>query len=163
MKTSKGTILLASGVFVVGAGVGGLGTYTYLKENGKLLVKAENVDPPEVENITKRDTSLPSDTLSPTLVIKEVDKYTDKEVKLRGFLIQVSDNNYTIAGQEEKDPGALSVDFAGSNVDPKQYVSFYTNQQQSQQNGGTNQPVTLKGKIVNEGGKLKLTVTSIEK
>lgn len=160
-RISKSALLLSIGTLIVGAAIGGGATYGYLRHENKILTPVTDQPKTPAPNERKADVSLPDGTVSPTTIVNDIKKYTDKNVKVRGLIIETGDNAYVIAGQETKEPGALAVDFTKSNVNPTEYVASYADQQKSAQKGGTGNPVTLAGKLNNTQGRVTFIVDSV--
>lgn len=159
-KISKSTAIIA-GAFVLGIAAGGGATYGILYKTGNLRIVSEKATPSEIRSPQKPDATLPENTISPTDLIKNFDQYKDKDIQVRGMLIQAGENNYLLVGQEKDQPGAIQADFSGSNIDVSKYVSNYTEKSTSEASLGSGLPVTVKAKVVSDNGRYKLKITEI--
>ena len=124
-KPTNKAILVTVAAAVLGAAAGSGVTYLAVHKQPSLADFArqggpQNGDAPNFP-VAKQDTSLPEGTVSPKALVMEPQKYTDKQVKVRGRIIQFGQDQYNIIGPETDNPVGLRADFSKSNVDPKTY------------------------------------------
>lgn len=126
----------------------------------------EAIDEPKPDNLAEPpqestlDTELPKGTVSPQTVASDANKYFNKQLKVRGLIVEVSSGSYSIISQKAEEDLGLRLDFAGSGIDPQQYSnSGYESSEKH-----FNDPVTVIGKLKTPDGKNPLTfkVTSVQ-
>jgi len=105
-------------------------------------------------------TKMPSDTVSPTTIVKKPSDYIDRETKVRGILVKLQDGRYIIAGQESQNSGAITVDNeAKLNLDAKASVQTTDISDASLK---PTSPVTITGKFIKDtSGNLILKASAI--
>ncbi len=153
-KPSK-VILISVGAFIAGAAIGGGSSYVLQTSNENAADRLVAVDGTtsivpgvnSVPTISQSDASLPEGTLSPSDVSKQAYLYLDKDIKVKGQLIQVSEGKYSLVGLNEKQPLGISVDFSKAGVNPKDYVVSSTTSNDAKA-PSTLSPITVSGKIV---------------
>jgi hypothetical protein len=151
---SKKTVATLTVFTLLGAGVGAGSTYYLTNDNNASQTPNAQLNQPEKTASPNLEATLPTGTLSPTVITADPVAYTDKDVKARGQIIEVTPGKFAVVGQEKTKPGGIELDFTGSKLDPKQYLS-------AQDRSGD--AVTVNGKIFSDNKSLKLTVKSIEK
>jgi hypothetical protein len=81
---------------------------------------------------------------SPTVVVRHLKDYTNKEVTLRGRFISIQGiDQYYIVGLDKTTASTLAVDFSKSGLDPTKYVTVLSNTGTS----GSKGPYTVKGLV----------------
>lgn len=140
-------------------GFAGSGITYFLVENNDRNLKSQGNDPAKPPLSETGDTpqgipvpvkfedTLPQGTISPTTVAAKLQDYTDKEVKLRGLILEISPGKYGIVGQEKKNAARLNLDFSGSTIDPKQYISGFGYEDDSNAMKKTVGAVTVTGTV----------------
>jgi hypothetical protein len=118
---------------------------------------------PDQVNPIPRETSIPDGTISPTTVVAELvknpDTYKDKELKVRGIILRVTDDQYMITGQETDKPGSLIINKAASIA-----LDEHVNDVRSSKEASTTtqkSAITATGKLSTVNRQPALTITSI--
>ena len=161
--TSKKPVILIVIVAVLSALAGAGVTYLALKD--KIVLRdspvGDNSTTQEQATAPSLEETLPQGTISPTTIAAKPNDYDGKEVKVRGLIVETSDGQYIIVGQEIENPGSIALDFSGTKVDPKPYIGAHANLEEGQANLPTVGAVTVTGKISKDPD-LKLTVKAIK-
>lgn len=154
-RVSNKSVLILSAIVIIGllSGVGGyfLG---YDKAQNKYTTDS-SLRPDETKADTAQptiDTSLPEGVLSPTEVSKKPEDYLNKELRLKGVIVETRDNNFIIAGMETEGSGGIRLDLSSFNGDPKEFAI-----------NATNSPVIVSGKTAGKLENFSLSVSAIDK
>lgn len=172
-NVSKKVLLTIVVVGILGILAGSAGTYLALQDNlskddantANTQTSSDNAP----SSSMKLETKIPEGTISPTEIMKKPTEYKDKEVNVRGILVDGGNKTYFVSGQETTGAGSVSLDLSNAaNLDINKYVGTYADPKQAPVQEGTNspaiaRPVTVKGTVkIDDSGKLALFVTSIE-
>jgi hypothetical protein len=94
--------------------------------------------------ITQFEDSVPSGTISPSEITKDPNKFSGKEVKVRGIIVQMTDGKYFVVGQEKTNPPAIALDLTNSGSKIDDYVSAYADPNKTTpQENGSNTPKNI--------------------
>jgi hypothetical protein len=122
-------------------------------------LKEESRDPYSSEltlQIANPDKALPKGTVSPTQIIAKPTEYTDKELLLRGVVVEPKKGEYYLQGQESSNRGSVRLDVGKNNID----IAKLTTSGSADYESGVQapKPVTLEGSLSKE---LIFVVTSV--
>lgn len=126
MSIPKKTLLVVT-PFIIGA-AGGSAITHFLVDKGKVnapaLTTSNNPETPSFKAAvgTGQDTSLPKGVLSPNTVALDASNYLNKEVKVKGVVIDAGNHRYNIVGQNADQAIALSLDFSQTKLDPSKFA-----------------------------------------
>jgi hypothetical protein len=166
---SKKKIILIVVVALLGAAAGSGATYALLhddKQNNNQAVVASEEDFDPNASAVKLEEKIPDGTISPTAIVGKSQEYEGKEVKVRGRVVEMSANEYIIAGQEPQKAAGIKLDFGDSGVNPTEYVSSFADPNKNAPTAENPNPkqvgaVTVTGTVSIKSDRLTLTVKNI--
>ncbi len=170
-KPTNKAIIMTVAATIIGAGAGSGVTYLVMHHQNSRDIAIRNSGPESADftNVPtpKQDSALPAGTISPSTIATQPQTYADKDIKVRGRIVESGTNQYSIVGQEVDKPLGLRLDFSKSNVDPKTYTSPAIGTKVDGNKPPMLDPVTVSGKLVkaeaNGFTTYSLVVTSVEK
>lgn len=165
-QISRKKVFVAATIASIGALAGSGVTYLLLQDNS--VVSNAPGRSAIIKNKPELEGNIPDGTVSPTTIVANLNEYKDKEVKIRGTIIETAPGKYIIAGQEQDRPAAINLDFSNSNIDPTPYISGYTEEAKKasgSQKADSEQivPVTLTGKVSFASNAVTAKITNLEK
>ncbi len=104
--------------------------------------RGDNKDIVKIDEIQSRavDQKIPEGTISPHAISIAPQKYVDKEVKIRGLIVETAPGQYSAVSQDPNEPLGLKLDFSKSGVDPNKYAN-------TSKDTKLKDPVTVVGKL----------------
>jgi hypothetical protein len=105
----------------------------------------------------------PTTVYSPTDIVKDLGKYEEKTIAVKGMIQEIEANSFFVVGQEAS-PGAIKLDFSQSNLEPKNYANLLQKNHTTEKSPATKGPFTVTGKATRatKGGPIILLVQSIK-
>lgn len=142
LKTNKSAKIIG-GVILVALIVAPWGYIYATKDDNKDLISKSDVKS-RVE-----DQKIPEGTVSPHAISIAPQKYLDKEVKIRGLVVETAPGQYSAVSQDTNEPLGLKLDFSKSGVDVSKYAntSIKPDTQTSTKEVKVKDPVTIVGKL----------------
>lgn len=163
-KPTNKVIIPVSILMLISGGIGAGVTYLSLRDN---LVSSppQRGNTPRPEGVTaplQLESKLPEGTLSPTVVATSPDTYNGKEISVRGILLESGQGRFILVGQELDKPRSVTLDFTGTDIDPKPFIGAFTNENEAAFSNKSTGPVTVTGTAQKDGLNVKLIVKSVQ-
>lgn len=163
-KPTSKVILSTSVLMLIGGGIGAGATYLSLRDN-LLSSPPQSGNTPRPDGVAaplQLESKIPEGTLSPTVVAASPDTYSGKEINVRGILLESVAGKFILVGQELDKPRSVTLDFTGTNIDPKPFIGAFTNDNEAAFSNKTTGPVTVTGIAQKDGLNVKLLVKSVQ-
>ena len=152
-KPTQKTLILLVAVALLGAAGGAGATYLSLRKqySSDAAIRTAGPESSDFANSSpavSQDNTLPEGVLSPQAVALEPHKYADKQIKVKGNVVESQPGQYSLVGQEAGKPLGLRLDFSKSNTDPKSFSPASAGAQTENEKPAVPAPVTVSGTLV---------------